>query len=362
MAKIALKVICITVLTVISYMLLFYVVIFFTNYEYKDDYMSAYMDKKNLLQTTPAPKIIFVGGSNLAFGLDSEKIEKELGYKVINMGLHANIGLRYMIEDVKPYIGKDDVVVLIPEYALFYYGMGSELVQILYIHPDGIKNVRSLELYALTLREGNKLIRKKLLSLFIDNQPPKSNIYCRNAFNKHGDVVSHLKLAQNIDFSTLLKRFANEEVKTKTLENSFDEDLLNYIREFIDYVNSRNAEFVLIFPCLMKTYYEEKYPLMLTVYDKLKRSGIKFNSTPKDYIFPDSYFYDSEYHLNGYGRKVRTLKVIDELQKTVIGKNHNAYTHYGLRKQDTMRYSSIKALAHIFAPSIFKFVDNKVDR
>ena len=37
----------------------------------QDGYLQAYNKKCQLLEDTPSPRIIFVGGSNLAFGFDS---------------------------------------------------------------------------------------------------------------------------------------------------------------------------------------------------------------------------------------------------------------------------------------------------
>ena len=62
----------------------------------QDGYLQAYNKKCQLLEDTPSPRIIFVGGSNLAFGLDSQRIKDSLNINVINYGLHAGIGLKYM--------------------------------------------------------------------------------------------------------------------------------------------------------------------------------------------------------------------------------------------------------------------------
>lgn len=66
----------------------------------QDGYLQAYNKKCQLLEDTPSPRIIFVGGSNLAFGLDSQRIKDSLNINVINYGLHAGIGLKYMIDDI----------------------------------------------------------------------------------------------------------------------------------------------------------------------------------------------------------------------------------------------------------------------
>lgn len=86
----------------------------------QDGYLQAYNKKCQLLEDTPSPRIIFVGGSNLAFGLDSQRIKDSLNINVINYGLHAGIGLKYMIDDISTYARKGDIIVFAPEYEHFY--------------------------------------------------------------------------------------------------------------------------------------------------------------------------------------------------------------------------------------------------
>ena len=57
---------------------------------------------------------MFVGGSNLAFGIDSREVEQRTGYRVVNMGMGFNMGLRFMLAVVRPHIHAGDVVVWCP--------------------------------------------------------------------------------------------------------------------------------------------------------------------------------------------------------------------------------------------------------
>lgn len=87
----------------------------------QDGYLQAYNKKCQLLEDTPSPRIIFVGGSNLAFGLDSQRIKDSLNINVINYGLHAGIGLKYMIDDISTYARKGDIIVFAPGIRTLLY-------------------------------------------------------------------------------------------------------------------------------------------------------------------------------------------------------------------------------------------------
>ena len=43
-----------------------------------DNYLAAVLEKDRLIRTTPSPKMILVGGSNLAFGIDSRMMRDSL--------------------------------------------------------------------------------------------------------------------------------------------------------------------------------------------------------------------------------------------------------------------------------------------
>ena len=57
-----------------------------------DNYLAAVLEKDRLIRNTASPKIILVGGSNLAFGIDSRAIEDSLGIHVVNMGCTRGLG------------------------------------------------------------------------------------------------------------------------------------------------------------------------------------------------------------------------------------------------------------------------------
>src|SRR5690606_17377891 len=78
-----------------------------------NDYAKASVDKHARLAAPGSAKLVLVGGSNLAFGVDSAELERELkGFRVVNMGMNAYLGLRFMLSEVMEDLEKGDVVVL----------------------------------------------------------------------------------------------------------------------------------------------------------------------------------------------------------------------------------------------------------
>ena len=133
-------------------------------------YAAAIIDKMQILADAGSPKIVFIGGSSLAFGLDSQEIEKNTGITVVNMGLHANLGLRFMTEQVKEYLAPGDIVVISPEYEYFYdnslNGEGEYLLETLRLYPGGIKYITSPKQY-LQLIKGIPIVFNNHLRSFL---------------------------------------------------------------------------------------------------------------------------------------------------------------------------------------------------
>ena len=54
---------------------------------YNETFVGELSEKYELLNNTEEPKIVVIGGSSVAFGLNSEMVKEELGMPVVNFGL-----------------------------------------------------------------------------------------------------------------------------------------------------------------------------------------------------------------------------------------------------------------------------------
>src|SRR5687768_14997237 len=136
--------------------------------EANDNYLVAVLEKDRLIRKTPSPKIILVGGSNLAFGIDSKMMQDSLRMPVVNMGLYAKLGLKYMLAQVQPYIGPGDVVVVVPEYDQFYgdFANGDHTLNtaLLYAPNDRVSDfIRSYSIVDVVVRPRVENVRRSFL-------------------------------------------------------------------------------------------------------------------------------------------------------------------------------------------------------
>lgn len=93
---------------------------FWTSAVFSGTYYGELYDMYQRIQDSSRKKIVIIGNSSVPFGVDSELMEKELGYdqadyKVCNFGLYGAIGTKVMLDLSEEYINKDDIVIFSPE-------------------------------------------------------------------------------------------------------------------------------------------------------------------------------------------------------------------------------------------------------
>jgi hypothetical protein len=289
-----------------------------------DDYLAAVLEKDRLIRTTPSPKIILVGGSNLAFGIDSKLMQDSLGMNVVNMGLYAKLGLRYMLAQVKPYIKSGDVVIVVPEYDQFYgdFANGDNTLNtaLLYAPADRIPDfIRSYSIVDVVLRPRVENARRAFLrataaAVGREKQffPPDTNpVYNRHSFNHYGDVVSH-QYKQGLNPDSIY-------VKPLPPMKDFNKRTLDDLNSVEDKAKSVRAHAYFMFP----SYIDRSYVINVAAIDSLRRriasgSSMPVEGSPRDFVYPKNYFFDTRYHLTWQGRAIRTRNMITALR--AIGK------------------------------------------
>ena len=281
-----------------------------------DNYLAAVLEKDRLIRNAPSPKIILVGGSNLAFGIDSKMMQDSLGKTVVNMGLYAKLGLKYMLAQVRPYIREGDIVVVVPEYDQFYgdFASGDHTLNtaLLYAPNDRVGDfIRSYSVVDVVLRPRVENARRSFLraaaaAVGKEDQffPPDTNpVYNRRSFNEYGDVVSHLgREGMNPD---------SIYVGPLPSIDTFNSETIAQLNEIADEAKERGAKASFMFP----SYIDRSLELNRAAIDSLKQkiqAGLRMPivGTPADFSYPGIFFFDTRYHLNEEGRRVRTRRMI----------------------------------------------------
>lgn len=267
-------------------------------------YLAATIDKHHLIETIPQPRLIFVGDSNLAFGLNSAMVREATGYNVINMGLHGGLGLNYYMDELNPHLKKGDIVIIIIDYQNFFFdGSGANtLVEITIFNPKIIKTYSPDTLYNFVIAVP-LAFQRRLQGAF--SSAGDDMAFMRSAFNKDGDNVAHLKLPQP-------KLLAPE----RPMPERVSDGIVRLYNRFYETWYPRGVHVYISFsPLLIQDRKKQVASLARLYKDMINRVKIPIIGLPTDFMYPADMFYDNIFHLNGKGRELRTKALIQDMKK-----------------------------------------------
>lgn len=267
-------------------------------------YLAATIDHHARLDSTDSPRLILVGGSNWAFGIDSKTLEQQVGLPTVNMGLQAGLGRDFMLDEVLGRVRPNDIVVICFEYESLWgnYVNVAVLLQLLEHRPESISYV-PWNYYPRILDEGlqytSSVVRRSAHKMMgIDDAAPPP--YRRDLFNAWGDMTGHWTLQSTYrppDEPLAGKRIQPTQVTTPTERlNRFHEQCLH-----------RGAKVVLFFSQVVAEEMPEDSETLRSINECLRELlTIPILNQPEEMRYPAELFFDTNYHLTPEGIRRRT--------------------------------------------------------
>lgn len=306
------KTICLCLLAVIVLVLPFVAVagvVLSTPCQYDETFLAELENKHARLSTMESEKLVLIGGSNLAFGIDSKKLEQYVGMPVVNYGLYATIGTKAMLDLSRSHIGKGDIVVICPEtnaqtYSLYYnaHSMWQALdCDLSMLRDVGISNAGKL-LAALPA-----FASEKWRFFRTNTKPSPSGIYAKSSFNKYGDI------AVDRPYNEMPSRY-DASMTVSLTPALLDADFVRYLNEYADHCAKQGASVYFGFSPInadaVVSTDEQKDAFCAALSEQLSFPVLGDIDT---YILDADYFYDTNFHLNSTGALQRTSLLADDL-------------------------------------------------
>lgn len=286
------------------------------------NYLAATVDKHRRLDQVGRPRMILVGGSNIALGLRSEELENAFGRPVVNMGLAVALGLEFMLNEVEDSVGSGDVIVLSPEYEVLSGNYNPlTLQQIVTYRPQSLVRLSYFQLGQLAIDHGlGTLCEWVRRAVYIDRQASQKFAetqfpYTRSGFNGWGDFVAHHGLAStNLPAATVrLVGEVEPQVNVSFLPNRA---ILRRLEAFAAHCRARGAKLFYSFPPRpIEEWIEEKATVELIFKQLRDIPGLVMLDEPKDHVYARGLFYDSRDHLVAEGATERTQRLIRALRE-----------------------------------------------
>lgn len=273
---------------------------------------AAIIDKHAHAQTTSGT-VWLVGGSNVMFGYNSDYLTTALRRPTINMGIGAALGLPFMLNEALAVAKPGDIVVLSLEYNLRHGDYNAQLCAAdfypparHYIHyPDQITWLKANAHYQLR-KAKNGL--NTILYGYGEKKPPTVddtlNVYFRSAFSKRGDLISHLNnpRPQGLNFDS---------------RESYSpyHDYINHINDFVRDAQKTGISVFFTYPPIAKATYQANQAVFAKWQHELTtHMTAKILTEPTSTVYPDTLFFDTEYHLTEVGRDQHTQLLLSKLK------------------------------------------------
>ncbi len=309
---------------------------------YQDTFMGELPYKLSRLENAPGKRIIVIGGSGMAFAVDSALLEQEFpGYTAVNMGMYADLGVRFLLDLTENELREGDIVILSPEQHTqtlsCWFGARSALQG-----TDGnISMLRYVSREDLGTLIGALpgFTLEKLHFMSIGEHPEGDGIYRRSSFNEYGDIDSEM-VSQNImpeEYDPDLPVVMSDELPT--------EEFADYLNDYSRKLGKKGASFYYHF-CPVNELAVAGGALSGS--DRLgsaesagsegqtdslslaEQSALAFYThldavldfpllgDPREAVMEAGWFYDTNFHLNRTGRTFFTRQLVRDL-KAALG-------------------------------------------
>lgn len=298
-----------------------------------NDFVLATTDKHQRLESLAGPKVVFVGGSNLAYGLDSRSVDAALPHGVVNMGLNAYLGARFLLREVDGALTVGDVAVLSFEHRMFFTypevdfadGMGIDHLMVIKARPRSVTYLstsgQALDIMrAVPLVSQRKLdkVGRQILSWSrgrpLDESPEVGTLQwvegSRHAFNEYGDMWRH------VDPRAVKPPLVFDH---SVVGQQLRDDVFAELRRFKVRMDERGVSVLFAPPPTPWSYYLRQRAQLDLLYDRLATEfpGLT-RLDASGLLFPDTEFFDAPSHLGtAASRTRRTALVIEQLRRVV---------------------------------------------
>ena len=275
---------------------------------YGETYYAQMSDMYHKLKDAEGNRVVIVGGSSVAFGVNSAQLEQTLrdcgmDYTVCNFGLYAAVGTSAMLDLSKDLIREGDVVILAiePSSETFstYFGATAMLKCAesdteLLLHMSKDKQSNLVGNYLSYLQERAEIQRTGIL-------PQGEGVYAKSSFDDNGDLVYPREgntMIMGYDTSAPI------DLAGIVYEPAFVEQVNDYIAS----AQQKGAAVLMSFAPMNRGAVVDASED--TVYDFFcglqKTFHCQVISNPNHYIMDSGWFYDSNFHLNDAGTQIRT--------------------------------------------------------
>ena len=282
---------------------------------YQDSYYAQLPALYRRLEASQGKRLILVGGSNVAFGVDAGLLEHMLAqygyeYTVCPFGLYAAVGTSAMLELSQRQLHEGDIVVLAVEptdETLSTYFGASAFWKCAEEAPELLAAVGSAHRAALA---GNYVgfLQERASILRSGDFPKPDGAYAKSAFEENGNMSFHRT-------GNIMALGWDTGAPVELAAVSVSPDFAQQVNDYCQNAQERGAEVYLSFSPVNRSALTGGPEAGAAAYFRtcLGAFDCPIISDPNRYILDSGWFYDSNFHLNSAGAVLRTCLLAEDL-------------------------------------------------
>lgn len=269
------------------------------------DYHGGVTAKEERLTRLPSPKVVVIGGSNATFGLDSEVLERALCKPVVNMSIHATLGMEFMVNQVKEHLGMGDIVITSFELSSYSEPIKDNEVHVLTVDraPSALHSIPWFRRPRVVLNVAILRLQSAWKHATGEwGMEVTEAVYTTKGFNGRGDMIAHLGLPQ---------RGPDRQQPVEHRFPIFNATAAPVLKDLVENARRSGAQVVFTWPAIAAS--GHRADIDSTLAAEMRAAGFELLGDPTTYVFPDTAFHDTHYHLRATGRQLRTRQLIRDL-------------------------------------------------
>jgi hypothetical protein len=267
------------------------------------------LDFANSINT---PKLVISSGSNALYGISSKMMTEETGIPTVNTGIYIGFGIEYILHRAQLILKPGDTVLLPLEYGLYYPNF----------LPDN-EGLNSLIDYVLAhdpvyLLTHPWLIVKmpfgRLMNGIFAKHHPYPPTDLSPWISKSGDALGN----RESDITEKDRAELNKQGPVQVTKLKFNAYEFGVIKNFAEWCHRNKIRLIATWPNTIwfEVYNQPIYQDYFRDIEKFYKSiSVPVLGTYKDFMYDDkSLFFNTIYHLNHKGVRVRTHQLITLLK------------------------------------------------
>lgn len=272
----------------------------------------AYQHKLAAADKVSGARVLVVAGSNAMFGIDSRQLENYWQKPVINLGVNAGLGLPYILDVSKRVARPGDIILMPMEYAM-YLDEGKPNAQLIdYVLARDPDYWHRLSLYQRILFASGMAPERWIQGFrHLPDPAVTSGTYGAHHLDARGDQTHSSASERSEGDKAAVSAAKSWDYGARASKETGGWSIM------AGYAKWAQQHDVCVIAVPTVLLHHDKYDhdpqdraFYASVPERIKAAGISYVGSPRDFMYPVDWFFDTDHHLQDWARTRHTANLI----------------------------------------------------